>query len=429
MYGKKVLAVLLIAAYMSSNAAAIGLGLAPSKIDVSNALKGGEYERTLMIYNTNPDEGLFDVSIDGAIQNWTTFHDPADKSDVKQMRIAGNSQKSVVAKFSVPADAANGKYAGTIYASLLPVKKGVLEGATQSVTVRMPSDVVITVSGEQIVKAEVRSINVNSVEIDYPLRSDVGCYNVGNVVITPKVSVELKKDGTVVRTAVNDNTPVKPQELKTVSAEISTTDLNLGNYIVTVKAFLNNELLKQEDVNVSILKRGTLSVEGKIAGALVAPSSINLGVVYSVSIPFQNTGQMDVKAKLSGEVFNQAGEMIDTIDGDSVLVRAGETAALSAYYKPAKDGEYNIKYKIVYEGKDIPLDSVKLLVKPAAPETNPTVTNVANNGITATTAPEAANPVQANPSDDSLLMIVGGVAVVLMIALIVLRSRKSKKKE
>ena len=424
MHAKKLIAVLLLAAYMASSAEAIGLGLSPSELDISDALKGGEYEDAIMVYNTNPDEGLFGVSVEGAIQNWTKFYDPLDKSVLPQFRIPAKSQKLVTVKFTIPLDAPNGKYNGIIYASLLPPESGALEEPTQSVMVRMPSYVSIEVTGEQIVRGEVRSVGVKDVEIDYPLRIEAVFYNTGNVIVSPKIKAELSRDGAVIGIVEYDKTPVKPQEMLSIMAEIPTNGMNTGNYTCNVKVFLGNVVLSQQDIKVSILKRGTLTAEGKL-GEVTAATWIYLGVMHKTQVSFENTGQMDVKPKLAGEVYDKNGDMLDTVDGEAVLARTGETVSLTAYYKPSKVGDYTIKYGVVYEGKKIPLDSIKLTVKAAPPEeTTPQVTNTQDTGVKAVATTVPGNEA---PADNSMLLLIGAIILILVIVLLVSKSKGGKK--
>jgi hypothetical protein len=95
----------------------------------------------------------------------------------------------------------------------------------------------------------------------------------------------------------------------------------------------------------------SLSIEGK--------SEVNQ--IIKVIAEFENTGTVDIRAKVRGEVYHN-GELVAVLESDEKLIAAGETANIVSYYKITIPGEYIINGLVLYEGKETKAKEVSFTV-------------------------------------------------------------------
>jgi len=337
---------------------AIGIGIGPTDIKILNAMKGEEYERFIIVYNRYQDSTSFLLNVEGNIIDWVSFYTIDGDEQITEITINGKDDERVLVKFKIPEDTANGIYTGKIYVQSSPSGE---TGSGQAVALRAISNVEIEVTGSQIMSGIVRSFMTKDIEINYPLRIKVQFQNIGNVVAKPTIRTTVTKNGMFIDEFTYDKTTVKTQDTETIEIEWNTSGQIVGDYVAEVKLFLGGELLSEKDLNFKILERGTLTAEGRILN-VESPSEIEQNQVMKIEVIFENTGEIDIKAKLIGEVYSN-GEIVDFIEGDEVLIKIGNNENLIAYFKPENPGNYVIKPKVVYEGKSVEVDPVLLNVK------------------------------------------------------------------
>ena len=81
---------------------------------------------------------------------------------------------------------------------------------------------------------------------------------------------------------------------------------------------------------------------------------------------FENTGEIGTTAKFSGEVYKD-GNLIETITSEELQVEKYKDAELVSYFKLESEGEYLIKGKVIYSGKETPVEEVPLKVGKSTP--------------------------------------------------------------
>ena len=70
-----VISVLLIGLLMVLSCSTVqAVGVSPSSFTISDTVKGGEYESTIMVYNTADDDGDYKLSATGPGSEWITFY-------------------------------------------------------------------------------------------------------------------------------------------------------------------------------------------------------------------------------------------------------------------------------------------------------------------------------------------------------------------
>jgi hypothetical protein len=223
----------------------------------------------------------------------------------------------------------------------------------------MPVETLITVVGEQILSGEVKSYIITDTEINHPLRVTIEFQNTGNVIATPLIKTTILKNNLSID-SFNYSQKSFPLNTKdTLEVEWNTTDQNVGDYVANIKVFLGDNLISEKNLSFKILERGVLTVEGRVEG-VTAPNEVSVGQVVKIEVQFQNTGKLDILAKIKGEVTNNNNEFIDVIEGDETLVKIGEKQNLIIYFKPEKAGDYLIKANVFYEGKKTEINPISI---------------------------------------------------------------------
>lgn len=399
-----VLVLISLAVTISFPVVATGIAVTPSHLEISDALRGGEFERNITIYNPDPEITSYTLSASGDAGLWISFFKQDNPtSPVDRVTIPGNENVRILVKFTIPEDAANGEHKATIFVASVPAEEA-SGGSGQVVSLAAPVTVTIFVTGDQILSGVVDGINTDDVEVKYPLRIKVQFHNTGNVVATPQITVEITtQDGTVINHFTSSEFNIKPERRETILLEWDTTGEQPGDYIADVSIVLGDAIIKQEKLNFSILPVGTLTRSGSLT-ELKFGGETALGVLTTIQATFVNTGQIDTKAKFVGEVYHND-MLIDTLQSEELLVTVGNMEFLEAYFTPAQLGEYRVNGHVIYEGKKTEVREISFTITKDAALSN------------------AGNPDQTFDFFILALSVIGALVIIVVIFMI-LRSRR-----
>lgn len=354
---RDILLIGLIAVLLCSTVQAPGLGISPPSFTVADALRGGEYERTITIFNTAADDGDYELGATGGPESgWITFYHTDDpETPITALTIKGHTKERVLVKIQVADDASNRDYTPLIYVSSIPPEATTgAGGAVAHAVLKMPVSATIQVTGIQILKGTVESITTADTEIGYPLRIKVAFKNDGNVGANPKIAIRITKDGTLIDSFVHDESSIKPGKTDTINIPWNTTEP--GDYSASVSVSLGDETLATKDVPFTLLPHGALTRKGVLESLSLEGEPV-VNRVIKVLAAFENTGTSDARAKFKGELYRD-GELVDVLESEEKLVVADEKPQLIAYYKISVPGEYKIKGIVCYEGKDTEVKEV-----------------------------------------------------------------------
>lgn len=341
----------------SATSADIGLGIAPASMTISDALKGGSYERMISVFNTGDEAGTFRLTTEGECSEWISFYAEVDQgTELEEVTIPAGDKAKILVRFQIPEDIANGDYTTTIYAQTIPKAKTDTEGAAAQAVIRIPSKITIGVTGTQILSGTVKSITISDTEINNPLKIKVFFQNEGNVVAKPKIAVEITKDREIVDSFIHDKTGIKPDSEGMITVLRNMTGLKDGDYIAKVTVTLGDEVLTTKDLSFKILPFGTLTRQGELT-SLIIEGDPRAGRMTKILAEFENTGKIDCMAAFRGEVYLN-NEFVDTVASDEMSVEVGKTTQLTAYYKVPSSGGYVVKGYVFYEGKDTNIKEV-----------------------------------------------------------------------
>jgi len=354
-----VIAVLLV---LTGTVAGVGLGVSPASFTVSDALKGGEYERTFTTYNTDNETGDFTFNAQGDGAEWLSYYLPEGETPISTITIEGKSSQKILVKINIPEEAANGNYTPKIYIKSVPKELEATSGAVAQAVVQIPVSATINVTGTQILTGIVKDISLNDIEIDYPLRIKVEFENTGNVIAKPTITVIIRSntDNSILSEEVYSDTEIKPDTTDTIIIEHDTEGLEVGEYFAEITVTLNEAVLAQENIPFKILEHGTLSRQGVLSKLDIEGDTL-VNRVVKIHADFKNTGMIDSKAKFIGEIYLENNQ-IDIVESEELNVPVGETDTLISYLKIEESGNYIIKGKVFYEGKTTEVEELSFKV-------------------------------------------------------------------
>jgi len=365
---KKILLLLIMMALVQP-VVAIGIGISPSEIRFNNSLKGSEYQSSFTIFNTGPEQINFSLGSSGGIGDWVSFYNLNNyDTKINSVNIPGKDRVSVLVKIKVPVDAQNGIHNGSLDVKSIPDVGGKNSSSGQSLVIGASAEVTIDVTGEQVIEGNVYGIMTKNIEPGYPLEITTMFQNTGNVVATPKIAITILYEKNIINSFIYENTSVKPSITEPIITEWMTTAANIpANYTANVEVSLNGQILKSDNLSFQIVPVGTFTKSGNLT-QIILDDKPDIDTVVRVRAYFINTGQIETQAKFSAEVFKD-NKLIDTISSDDITAPINKEIALISYLKLTSPGDYLIKGKVIFGGKETPVKeySFKVNAKKSTP--------------------------------------------------------------
>ena len=369
-----------------------GVGISPTAAEFDDTLRNGEYYRTITVINGGSSDQVFSFQPGGDIGQWLTIVDTEDRTQELETITAGaNSRARVLLRLNIPEDAPNGTFRGVV--RVMAAGSGSTQGgngAGASVNIGAEILVQAIVSGTQVIDGKLIDASVNQVELGSFMRINSVVQNLGNVRVNPQVTLEvLNPEGTVVFQETFQQESIFASETGAVSAEWDTTGQELGDYRVKTSVRFGDFDVGEREFDFTILPFGTLTRQGELRSLelVVKPDPQDLGMMHAI---FQNTGQIDTLAKFIGE-FYFGDKLIDVLTSEEVLVLVGEQKRLEVFPRAGEAGEYSIRGKVNFEGKETEVLIMNFMVAAAAVATN-------GESTTGPSTPSAGSSTQAGSS-------------------------------
>ena len=346
----KILVTLIVMTLSFNTVSALGLALAPSEIQIDNGLKGTEYVKTLVIINTGDIPMIYSLNSSGDMVTWISYYEMTDlEQQISSIKIDGKDKRTLAVKIRIPDDAANGNYSSSLVAESTP--EDVASGS--AVKLKMSSLLNVSVIGDEILSGIVKSITISDTEESYPLIINVEFQNNGNVIATPLIEAEIYSKvypEILIDNIIFAQEEVRLNEKKVIQVLWDTRGQSLGDYTAEITVSLGGKVLQTTNKYFEILPLGTLSRSGQITEIYITGDrSINNPV--KINADFINTGRINAQAKFFGEIYNK-NKLIDTIQSEESIVPISGTKTFSGYFTPESSGNYVIKGKVVFGGKE-----------------------------------------------------------------------------
>ena len=227
---------------------ASGLGVAPATLKFENALKGATTEKELSIQNPGDEPITVEVNIDGEISDWITL-------SPQTVNIPAKDSVKVIVKLAPPVEKPDGEYTAKVLVRAKSTSE--IEGSGMGLLPGIDTDIIATITDEEIVSGKVTKILTKDEEYGVPVKFTIGFGNHGNVPVGPDVKIEIEKRGTgIIDTVEQSLEKIKPGASKDYEVSMQTTGKEKNVYYrATVTVFLDNEIIeKKENIGFRILE-------------------------------------------------------------------------------------------------------------------------------------------------------------------------------
>ena len=224
------------------------LGQISKPIIINDALRGQDYQEEIVIFNTEKNNIIVDLTASGGIQDWVTFYQLDDsQTPITEAAIMGTSNIKLNAIIDISKSAPNGEYKGLISAISKPDISATSTESIVYLSQKIDRPVSITVSDNEIIKMDVSVIpNEYDLVKDEALSFRVIYDNQGNIDISPQIQVKIKKNEEIISNIIypypEDIAPVKPNQRYEIDPIIlQTVGYANGEYMAELDFLINNE--------------------------------------------------------------------------------------------------------------------------------------------------------------------------------------------
>jgi hypothetical protein len=342
------LLVLLVISSIPTRVYAAALGSSPSSIEITDALRGNNYQRIVRFFSNAEQPATIKLTANGAMADWVTYYSFNEPNKIiTAALIPAKSDVTVIAKIAIPDDAANGVYLGALIAETT-APDSTITGAGVQVNLQTTIAMSIMVTGTENLAGEVTRVEIDNTEIGLPLNIDITFKNTGNVVATPTINVKILQEGNTVDEFSYADTTVNVDSSDVITLQWDTSGNKSGAYNAEVSVELGGTQIYQEKIAFRILPRGGLSGEGEITG-LTTEGTLGVGTVTKILATFKNTGVVETLVHGYAEIYLD-GALVTVLDSEEITVNGGEQGTLTFYFNPDKAGDYDIKVHATMAG-------------------------------------------------------------------------------
>lgn len=235
------------------------IGQTTDPIILKNAMRGKEYQQTMIVINTEKKDARISFSAEGKINSWAEFYAPDNlKAPLADISMKSGEVRNITVLFKIPPDTPNGTYEGFISV----VRKSDLAASTEesstSVAQKIDRKVTITVNDNEVISYEVSIIpKTYDLKTGETLSIRLIYDNRGNVSVTPQAQVKIKKDGQSVYNSIyiypEDQPAVRPGAVYEIPAiEIPTNNFAKGKYQVEMSFAENGKIIFEKKFKFSV---------------------------------------------------------------------------------------------------------------------------------------------------------------------------------
>ena len=240
--------------------AVLAIGQVTEPINITNALRGGEYQSELIVVNTENKQVTVQFSAEGQIADWTKFYLPTDLKNTiaTTTTIAADTNLNVYAVFSVPQDTPNGEYKGLVSVIRLPDAAASQDQSYATIAQKIDREVTIKVSDQEVI-----NLNVSVIPKTYDLKTGEALSvrfiydNQSNISLSPSIEFKIKKDDKTIYNVIYpypENEPaVRPNaqhEIPTI--EIPTNNWVNGKYLAELKFLRGDKVILEKQFSFSL---------------------------------------------------------------------------------------------------------------------------------------------------------------------------------
>jgi len=322
-----------------SYAYAEAIAISPARLQFE-LYRGETAESTVTLFNPTENEVRFKIGADDH-QDWFSFSE-------SEGTLAPEESKKVKVRVNPPSDSANGEYTTLISLSFDEESSGQI---SLNLATAIKTKIILT--GKQVVNLITKNIEAMDTEQSLPIVLKISLLNGGNVRTRPTAEVILKKNNRILERLIVELPEILPNSESDFYLNLSAGNLEVGDYLAVIRLRLNNRDISENQLTLRIHPLGTFTRVG-ILSNLSFERKPALGEITKLIAEFQNTGRINLRAKLISEIYLN-NQLIGKVESEEKLVWIGEKAELTAYLKPGSEGAYRIISRILFEGEETEL--------------------------------------------------------------------------
>lgn len=253
---------------------ALGIGQTTDPIEIKNALRGKEYQETMIVINTDKTNSTVSFGAQGDVEKWVEFYKFNDyNSKLSEISMAAGEKRNISVIFKIPGDAPNGTYKGFLSVIKKPDGSSKGEGSESSVSQRIDREVTIDISDAEIISFEVSVIpKTYDMKKNENLEIRLIYDNRGNVSIAPQAQVKISKDDKTVYNSIfpypESEPSVKPGAIYEIPAiQIPTNNFEKGKFRAEMSFLVNGKATLEKSFGFSVDLLNSEDQSGTVLGA------------------------------------------------------------------------------------------------------------------------------------------------------------------
>lgn len=332
------------------------LGITPAEVRVANAQEGERYERQVTVQNVMDTPTIFTLSLRGDVQPWTTV------TPTHQLEVPAQTNAQIRLTFDVPTDTYVGTHTGFLTVQADPGEQPQGSGLSTAWAVTVLLN--ITVGGDPFEQLTWSEATAEDVEIGTPPSAFVRVVNSGNVVTLAQARAQVLAfhDDTVLAETQAQSTviPGRQERLDFPFEQ----PLPEGQYRMR---FISETSTAYETIEeFKVVPPGALGKEG-ILRFIEHEPWVAAGEPVRLTAVFDNAGTVTIaRAAFVAEVY-RGDRLVGVVESPSLVVPAGVTQELSAFYTPQEPGQHTIIGRVNYDGFETQPSESILNVERAGP--------------------------------------------------------------
>ena len=325
---------------LPANSLAYSIGVGPAWLyPVLN--RSSIINQTLYV-STDSNQTIYcGVGIAGEYSDWILLYNDSAIVNPK-------SQRDVTVRVTVPYDAPNGNYSGSILISVIgnPESSG-FTGLSIIQSLRVKTRV-------EVLGAENKSYNVTLVSIPATIPKgaslplEIRILNKGNVWVKPDIKASiLSFGGSEIFSMQNDTIIVHSPGEETIVFGLPTEVMPGGDYWCRTSITSGGETLWTGMLPFKIIQNATKDlISGEIGSMEVDKTESKVGGSVRIIVGFKNTGTSPVNSTLKVKILSQSRQ--EKLQSGYKIVSPGEETTFTATYTPPSYGQYQVEGYIEY---------------------------------------------------------------------------------
>jgi hypothetical protein len=320
-----------------------GVGIYPTNVSFTKALRGGEYLQTIGVINGSSAPRVFRFSLQGPLAPWLAVVYPSDPSVRLSTVTAPPGTTTVQLRLEVPPHTAEGAYTGALNVVGQPLKGSYSKGASP-VSVGVQIKVNAQVTGTQVIAGALIDVrSYPAIEVGDPLTVFSLIRNLSNVILAPVFRLKITRGAALVYDKTSTGEWMIPGSLSTLQVDWPGADTRsqvLGTYQAQLNVSFPGLSLGTRELNFQLDPYGYLHRSGRLL-ALELLNHPKVGSAAYVGASLVNTGAVQADSTFVGQLYRN-GVLLRGVTSYQVLLAPGGRGIATLIVALSQGGLYRV---------------------------------------------------------------------------------------